>query len=118
MEAFADPFDLFRGFARVGIAGEDDDDHRRFEPARSVGTGIARRTEARPRIPAVTFAASPAGTTAVSGEPSPGGKCSFRTSVPSLELVGSRLALAEADRAVVAEVARREDEEADDDERR
>jgi hypothetical protein len=52
------------------------------------GTGSASFTVSSRFIPATTASSSPALTTAVSGEPIPGGKCSPRTLVPSLELVG------------------------------
>ncbi len=52
------------------------------------GTGSASFTVSSFFIASTTAPTSSSLTTAVSGEPMPGGKCSFRTAVPRLESVG------------------------------
>ena len=88
VQAIADPLDRVGGFARVGVAAEDDDDHGLVAAAVG-GTGSASLTVSSFLIPCDDRGRlRSALTTAVSGEPMPGGKCSSRTAVPRLELVG------------------------------
>ena len=94
--------------ARVGVAARGS---RRPAPPRGVGrggTGTASLTAGEvARARRATCRATWPSTTAVSGEPSPGGKCSFEHFGAAAGVGRPGLALAEADRAVVDEVAER-----------